>query len=329
MKKITLASFVLFSLFIGCKKNTTPELQVMTDDMQTISRRSCAANDVLQAQLAADPSLRIRMDQIETFTRRAIETGEVSRVGATSITIPVVVNVLYKTNAENISPEQIQSQIDVLNEDYNNTNSDRNKVPSVFSTVDGTVGVKFVLSTIIRKATTKKSWSANDAMKKSSMGGINPTDAVRYLNIWSCNLGQSLLGYAQFPGGSLSTDGVVILYSALGSKAKFPGGTYTPKYDLGRTASHEVGHWMNLYHIWGDDGGKCSGSDLVADTPNQGAENYGCPTFPHISCSNSGDMSMNYMDYTDDACMFMFSKGQVSRMLAVFASGGPRAGIGQ
>jgi hypothetical protein len=329
MKKITLASFVLFSLFIGCKKNTTPELQVTTDDMQTISRRSCAANDVLQAQLTADPSLRIRMNQIETFTRRAIQTGEVSRLSAASITIPVVVNVLYRTPAENISDAQVQSQIDVLNEDYNNTNSDRNKVPSVFSTVDGTVGVKFVLSTIVRKATTKKSWSANDAMKKSSMGGIDPTNPVRYLNMWSCNLGQSLLGYAQFPGGSLSTDGVVILYSAFGSKEKYPGGTYTDKYDLGRTASHEVGHWMNLYHIWGDDGSKCSGSDLVADTPNQGAENYGCPTFPHISCSNSGDMSMNYMDYTDDACMFMFSKGQVSRMLAVFASGGPRAGIGQ
>ena len=82
---------------------------------------------------------------------------------------------------------------------------------------------------------------------------------------------------------------------------------------------------MNLRHIWGDDNGACTGSDLVADTPNQAGENYGCPSFPHVSCSNSGDMSMNYMDYTDDACMYMFSAGQTTRALAVFAPGGPRA----
>jgi hypothetical protein len=119
----------------------------------------------------------------------------------------------------------------------------------------------------------------------------------------------------------------VILYSAFGSRSKCPSGTYISSYDLGRSATHEVGHWMNLRHIWGDDGGSCSGSDLVDDTPNQASENYGCPSFPHVSCSNSGDMSMNYMDYTDDACMYMFSKGQQTRALAVFAAGGPRAAL--
>jgi hypothetical protein len=82
---------------------------------------------------------------------------------------------------------------------------------------------------------------------------------------------------------------------------------------------------MNLIHIWGDDGGSCAGSDLVDDTPNQADENYGCPIFPAISCNNEGDMSMNYMDYTYDRCMYMFSKGQEARSLAVFAPGGPRA----
>ncbi|HEX2684776.1 MAG TPA: M43 family zinc metalloprotease, partial [Ferruginibacter sp.] len=102
-------------------------------------------------------------------------------------------------------------------------------------------------------------------------------------------------------------------------------GTYISNYDLGRTATHEVGHWMNLIHIWGDDGGSCSGTDMVDDTPNQASENYQCPAFPHVSCSNTGDMSMNYMDYTYDRCMYMFSKGQQERSLAVFAPGGPRA----
>jgi hypothetical protein len=165
-------------------------------------------------------------------------------------------------------------------------------------------------------------------MKKSSRGGIDPTDPTRNLNMWVCNL-DLYLGYAYYPGIRPAIDGVVILYSAFGSRAIYRRGTYIPDYDLGRTASHEVGHWMNLIHIWGDDGGSCSGSDLVADTPNQADENYGCPKFPTVSCSNSGDMSMNYMDYTDDACMYMFSKGQANRMLAVFAAGGPRAAIGQ
>ncbi|MEP6616122.1 MAG: zinc metalloprotease [Ginsengibacter sp.] len=328
MKKITLGSLLLCILVLGCQKNTT-DVEA-TSDAAVITNRSCAANEVLQAHLAADPSLRTRMNQVEVFTRNAIATGEFSkRIVSGGIQIPVVVNVLYKNAAENISDAQIQSQIDVLNRDYTNTNTDKTLIPSVFTSVDGTVNITFVLSKIIRKATNKKSWVPNDQMKKSSFGGIDPTDVSHYLNMWCCNLGQSLLGYSSFPGEDPAIDGVVILYSAFGSRALYPAGTYISKYDLGRTASHEIGHWMNLYHIWGDDGGSCSGSDLVDDTPNQGAENYNCPVFPHVSCNNNGDMSMNYMDYTADACMYMFTKGQASRMQSVFAAGGPRSAMGQ
>jgi hypothetical protein len=325
VKKITLLTLVLFTFFIGCKKNSSTELET-TDDLQEINQRSCAANDVLEEQLAADPSLRLRMEQIESFTKKVISTGNFRRTASGQIAIPVVVNVLYKTAAENISDAQIQSQITVLNEDFNKANSDVTNTPYLFTSVIGDVGVTFVLSSIVRKQTNKKSWGTNDAMKKSSQGGIDPTDPAHNLNMWSCNLGR-YLGYAQFPGGNPATDGVVILYSAFGSRTIYPDGTYISKYDLGRTASHEVGHWMNLRHIWGDDGGSCSGPDYVDDTPNQGAENYGCPGFPHVSCSNSGDMSMNYMDYTDDKCMYMFTQGQAARMLAVFAAGGPRAAM--
>ena len=327
MKKIILASLAIFTFFIGCKKNTT-ELQV-TDAVQTITQRSCAANDVLLRQLAEDPTLRARMEELETFTQRTIASGENLRLVNGVIEIPVVVNVLYRTAAENISDAQIQSQIDVLNADYNNTNSDLRKVPSIYTSSVGRAGLRFVLLNIVRKQTDVVSWGTNDAMKKSSKGGINPTDPEHYLNMWVCNLGQDLLGYAQFPNGNSATDGVVILYSAFGSRAIYHQGTYIKDYDLGRTASHEVGHWMNLYHIWGDDGGSCNGSDRVDDTPNQANYNFGCPDFPHITCSNNGDMSMNYMDYTDDACMYMFTQGQVNRMLAVFSPKGPRAAIGQ
>ena len=327
MKKITLVTLVLFTFFIGCKKNTSTDLQV-TDIANVISQRSCASNEMVLQQLATDPGLRTRMDQIETFTKKVITSGQLSRLVNGVIQIPVVVNLLYRTAEENISDAQIQSQIDVLNADFNAANNDIRKVPSLFTSSVGTVGVKFVLLTINRKQTDVISWGTNDAMKSGHRGGIDATDPTHNLNIWVCNLGK-YLGYSYYPGVRDAIDGVVILYSAFGSRAIYHRGTYLAKYDLGRTASHEIGHWMNLHHIWGDDGGSCLGSDLVDDTPNQGAENYGCPDFPHVSCSNSGDMSMNYMDYTDDACMYMFSNGQAQRMLAVFAPGGPRAAIGQ
>jgi hypothetical protein len=336
MKKFLLGTSFVFLLFAGCKKEDLPNSLEFNkndteDEQQIITKRTCGSYEVLKAQLAADPTLKKRMDDIEVFTNKLALRPDLYRLVNGVIEIPVVVNVLYRTSSQNISLSQIQSQITVLNEDYNNTNADKSKVPSAFKPLASSIGVRFVLDKVVRKQTTKKSWSANDAMKKSSQGGINPTDPAHKLNMWACNLGQGLLGYAQFPGGSSSTDGVVILYSAFGSKAKYPSGTYITDYDLGRTATHEVGHWMNLRHIWGDDGGSCSGSDLVSDTPNQDSENYGCPSFPHTSCSNgpNGDMFMNYMDYTDDRCMFMFSSGQKKRALAVFASGGPRAVIGQ
>ena len=115
----------------------------------------------------------------------------------------------------------------------------------------------------------------------------------------------------------------MILHSAFGNT-----GTATAPFNLGRTATHEIGHWLNLRHIWGDDGTGCSGSDFVADTPNAAGPNFGTPTFPHVTCNNgpNGDLFMNYMDYTDDAAMFMFTAGQVDRMQA--ALDGPRSSIG-
>jgi hypothetical protein len=324
MRKIAPAICAVILVFTACKKSATSSSD---DEQQAITKRSCASYEVLQEQLKADPTLKQRMDQIEAYTARMIQSGKLS--GTTGIIeIPVVVHVVYNTTAQNISDAQVQSQIDVLNEDYGAANNDIKQTPSAFSTVTSSgFGVHFTLVQTRRVKTKVRSFSSNDAVKSTARGGDDAIDATHNLNMWACPLGQGLLGYAQFPGGSVKTDGVVILYSAFGSRSKCPSGTYISSYDLGRSATHEVGHWMNLRHIWGDDGGSCSGSDLVDDTPNQASENYGCPSFPHVSCSNSGDMSMNYMDYTDDACMYMFSKGQQTRALAVFAAGGPRAAL--
>jgi hypothetical protein len=317
MRKITPALLGIVLLFSACQKSVTPSDN--TDEVQAITQRSCGAYEVLQEQLKTDPTLKQRMDQIETFTNRLIQSGKANKANAT-IEIPVVVHVIYNTNAQNISDDQVNSQITVLNKDYSATNGDIGSTPALFKSVTSSgFNVHFSIAAINHVKTKVRSFSTNDAVKHTSKGGEDAIDPEHKLNIWVCNLGRGLLGYAQFPGGNWATDGVVNLYSAFGSRSVYPGGTYISKYDLG--------HWMNLRHIWGDDGGSCSGSDLVGDTPNQGSENYGCPSFPHVSCSNSGDMSMNYMDYTDDACMYMFSAGQATRGLAVFAAGGPRAAL--
>jgi hypothetical protein len=160
-------------------------------------------------------------------------------------------------------------------------------------------------------------------MKKTKRGGLDPTSPTTKLNIWVCTIGGGILGYAQFPGGSSATDGVVVDSRYFGTT-----GTATAPFHKGRTATHEVGHWMNLRHIWGD---TTCGTDYVNDTPTHNTANYGIPSFPHYStCSgNPIEMTMNYMDYTDDAGMYMFSNDQKSRMLAVFSVGGPRNSFAQ
>lgn len=294
------------------------------------SQRNCGTMQHLEFLKSNDKHLESRMNDIETQTARFVEQQASMKTSAV-INIPVVVHVLYNTTSQNISDTQIKSQIDVLNEDFRKLNADRTNVPSAFSGLAADVEINFCLASkspsgasttgIVRKSTTATSFIDDDKVKYSSSGGDDAWNTNQYLNLWVCNLGNGLLGYAQFPGGPSATDGVVILYSAFGRT-----GTLSAPYNKGRTATHEVGHWLNLRHIWGD--ASC-GSDLVNDTPTQQTSNYGCPTYPHRTCSNttSGDMFMNYMDYTDDGCMNMFTAGQKTRMQALFASGGSRAGL--
>jgi hypothetical protein len=305
-------------MLFACQNETTESDSTTTT---AIANRGCAAEKVLAEQLAADPTLAIRMNEIEEFTEKAKFSS--SKLVDGKVVIPVVVNVLYNTTAENISDEQIQSQIDVLNEDFNALNSDFSSIPSEFTGVAASVGITFELSSTIRKSTTKTSWGTNDAMKKTSRGGISPTSPTTMLNIWVCTIGSGILGYAQFPGGSSSTDGVVCDSRYFGVTSD-SGSAYP--YNLGRTASHEIGHWMNLRHIWGD---SYCGSDYVDDTPVHYEANYGVPTYPSVSaCGNDhNEMTMNYMDYTDDRGMYMFTTGQKSRMSALFVSGGSRSGF--
>ncbi|WP_298396265.1 zinc metalloprotease [Flavobacterium sp.] len=313
MKKVLLSASLLAMLF-SCQSEDS---KIVSENTQ--AQRFCASQEVLERQLKEDPEMALRMNEIESFTENFTKNNPNYRLVNGKIEIPVVVNVLYRTAAENISLAQIQSQIDVLNKDFNATNSDFSQVPAIFSGVKANVGISFVLDQVIRKSTTKSSWGTRDAMKKTNQGGLAPVSPTTKMNLWVCTIGGGILGYAQFPGGSSATDGVVIDSKYLGTT-----GTATAPYNLGRTGTHEVGHWMNLRHIWGD---ATCGSDLVADTPTHNEPNYGVPAYPHLStCSGTPvEMTMNYMDYTDDRGMYMFSNGQKARIDAIFAVGGSRA----
>lgn len=296
--------------------------------------RNCGAMEHMAMLKAQDPNYEQMLHDLEDFTARFIEEGGSAANGRAVVTIPVVVHVVYNTTAQNVSDAQIQSQINILNQDFRKLNSDWTGTPAGFQSLVADCEINFCLAQrdpngnattgIVRKQTTVTSFSTNDAVKYTANGGDNAWPSSSYLNIWVCNLSGGVLGYAQFPGGPAATDGVVITYTGFGNT-----GTAAAPFNKGRTATHEVGHWLNLYHIWGDDGTACTGSDNCSDTPNQADENYGCPSFPQVSCSNgaNGDMFMNYMDYTDDACMYMFTLGQKARMQALFAQGGLRASL--
>jgi hypothetical protein len=247
----------------------------------------------------------------------------------------VVFHIIYANATQNISTQRINEQIQVLNEDYSMTNADASLIPSAFQSVAAACDIQFCLAQrtpsgtwtdgIDRVSTTVASWSMNDNVKFTSSGGADSWDHTKYLNIWVCNLTSpaGILAYSTFPGvGPANKDGVVCGYHYVGKTGA------TAPFNKGRTLTHEIGHYFNMKHIWGDDNGACSGSDNVTDTPNQGSENYGTPSFPHTdNCTTSspGVMFMNYMDYVDDAAMFMFSAGQKTRMWATI--NGTRASL--
>jgi hypothetical protein len=274
------------------------------------------------------PEYRERRLAVEEESRRSIESGQAMKVADQFVTIQVVVHVVHRTDDENISGAQVKSQIAALNRDYRAKNADKSKVPPAWKSLVMDAKIEFELATndpdgkqtdgITRTATTVESFKPDDSVKSTKTGGVEPWPTDDYLNLWVCKLESPLLGYAQFPGGPAATDGVVILHTAFGTS-----GTAAAPFNKGRTATHEVGHFLNLRHIWGDRN-DCSGNDFVADTPPARESNAGKPGFPHVTCNNgpNGDMFMNYMDYVDDDAMFMFTHGQIARMNAALA--GPR-----
>jgi len=282
------------------------------------AQRACRSFEYQQQLIQKDPGLQASQNAIQNFTVLH-ESRISSNATGKTITIPVVVHVLYHHPAENISDSLVRSQIRILNRDFRKLNRDTVKIPEAFKALAADCGIEFQLASvdpkgratsgIIHKYTPITKWTMDDKIKLSSEMGDDGWDPKSYLNVWVGALDQ-FLGYSSVPGDPADKDGVVISRAALG----------------GRTAVHEIGHWLGLRHLWGD--ADC-GDDGVADTPKQETYTNGCPSGIRISCNNApyGDMYMDYMDFTNDACLVMFTKGQKQKMRALFEPGGARASI--
>ena len=348
MKKVFLSLLLATGVFIGCQENSEPALeQQVTIDMSDFyahteeevditskgtNGRQCHSMAVLNRQLNENPGLYKKMYDIEHATRRNIaakgkpnnnggggNTGggdgdvDVAPIedGLGIINIPVYIHIVYP-DASVISNSQVTSQMNVLNADFRNTNVSQLPAGTTFANDATDAGFSFSLAGTFRHDNPTTSWGTNNSVKAA----YPPITPETHMNIWVCEIGGGILGYAQFPGGNSATDGIVL------------GGDYfgvtSGVYGAGRTGTHEVGHYVNLRHIWGD--GRCRQDDFVTDTPSADSSNGGCPSFPSTSCK-SADMTMNYMDYTYDNCMYMFTDGQRNRMRSIFASGGARAAM--
>ena len=296
---------------------------------QAPPQRTCGTIEHHEYLKQTRPNYQQDLNQYNQMIDQYLANQAISKTAVVTVTIPVVVHVVYQNATENISNAQAISQVQVLNDDFAKLNADAIKVTQpTFSTVASGAQIRFCLAQrdplgnattgVVHYSTTVSTFGTNDNVKNIETGGATAWDVTKYVNIWVCDMGTSLLGYGEFPTGSLSnTWGLVLNYRYTGS-----GGSAQAPFNLGRTGTHEFGHCFNLFHIWGDDNGACSGSDQCADTPNQANASGG--TFPQGSiqtdaCATAspGYMWMNYMDYTDDNAMYMFTAGQVARMEAV------------
>jgi hypothetical protein len=298
------------------------------------AQRNCGSTAYAEAMMARFPEIAERQRAAAAHRGHA-HASQAEFAASSIVTIPVVVHVVFNGAAQNVTDEQIYSQLEVLNEDFRLLNTDVASTPTAFQSAVADVQIQFCLASIdpdgnatsgITRTATAHGPFDNDAaddVKSTADGGTDPWPNDEYLNMWVCDISGGILGYSSFPGWPADRDGVVIDFAFFG----YQGSSASP-YDLGRTATHEVGHFLGLRHIWGD---ALCGDDGIADTPTHEDANGGCPTFPRVtSCGNSpnGEMFMNYMDYTDDRCMFMFTNDQKGVMTALFGAGGQRQALG-
>ena len=288
--------------------------------------QKCGTVKRLESKFESHPLLRQKFEQQQQIFNRQIVRGKSETLGnreaSTNATvfIPVVFHIVLP-NPNVITDAQVQAQLDTLNRDFFGVNGDSVRIPSYFKPLFGKSSIQFCLAQrtpdgdvttgIERSSTNISSFGIDDAVKHKTAGGADIWNGDAYFNVWICALSGSVLGYASFADdGFPNEQGVVIDYRCI------PGGSY-PAFSGGKTLTHETGHYFNLYHIWGDDNGDCTGTDYVNDTPNQADFSSGTLSgLKTDNCSSSGNgiMYQNFMDYTDDNCLVMFTTEQVARM---------------
>ena len=301
--------------------------------LSLLAQKECVTVQYQEELLKMQPSLSERISNANSFLNNyrpevmMTPAGSVTGNTLPVITIPVVVHILYQESSQNISDEQVLSQIDVLNKAFSLQHADTAKIPAYFRGLAANCRIQFCLARVdpkgratngmVRKNTWVTMFGADDRIKFTSQGGDDAWDSDKYFNIWVGNLAGGMVAYSSAIGGPRERDGIAVKPTAFGTK-----GTATAPYHLGKTVVHETGHWMGLRHIWGD---ATCGDDLVDDTPRQRTSNRGCPSGVKPGCDNTpyGEMYMNYMDLTSDDCMLMFTAGQMNRMRSSFAPGGP------
>jgi Pregnancy-associated plasma protein-A len=302
------------------------------------AQRTCGTTESEALELYKNPLLILQKKIIDSVAKkREADIRNGSFRPAAAYTIPVVFHILYRNDNENIPDEVINSQLTALNRDFNLQNADIANVPAEFQPAISNFELNFCLAAVDpsgiptsgierRQTTVDTFFSSQQNAKFFSLGGLDAWDRNRYLNIWvvpqlkSAPAGSAFLGYAAFPGGAANVDGVVIITPGFGDKTIFNYPLISNAYNRGRTAVHEVGHWLNLIHIWGD---AVCGNDGVNDTPIHDSANYGCPSYPlNSNCGGvmHSQMTMNYMDYVNDDCMLMFTNDQKIRSIATLTT---------
>ena len=314
---------ILFSIFYHKKQNWLPLLLLIAclPLIAQVGNPSCHEKKQFH-------NLELHQN-LEQFTANFIKNPQSQAQSRGAITIPVVVHIVYQSETENFSDQQVQTQIAALNRDFNRENTNLDKVHPDFSGLIGRVGFNFCLASsdpdgnpttgITRTRTDEDSefFNGADWIYYNNRGGKDAWQPEQYLNIWVTKSSGRILGFGSKPGENAPLeDGVVI-----GSQYF----TNTPPFHLGRTLTHEVGHYFNLFHPWGSDSElNCGGSDFVKDTPSQSEQYFGCPDLNSTSC-DSRDITANFMNLSDDECLAMFTHGQVNRMQAALV--GARSGL--
>ncbi|HEY8402683.1 MAG TPA: T9SS type A sorting domain-containing protein [Cytophagaceae bacterium] len=310
-----------------------------------IPSKKCATEILQEKYFQKDPErakrfkeFEVKINQQASYLRIA-KTHEEEKV----YRIPVVVHVIYNNLAKTkISYEQVASQINALNNDFRKFNADTVNIPEQFKPYAADTKIEFCLASrdpngdftdgVVYVYNSRDSFDPESPSDDTYLKSLSYWPSDQYLNIWVVKLIDGYLGYAQFPSGSglpgiydnldAATDGVVIDYKAFGTT-----GTATAPYNLGRTCTHEVGHWLGLKHIWGDE---TCGNDFVDDTPEDEGPNNSQNCFDYSSCTGGPaklDMYNNYLDYSNDVCMNMFTNGQKLRMHAALTSSPRRAAL--